>query len=76
MAESDEPQRPPKPKSISSLESLQLGFMIVSAIGAFFYFRGPAQNDAQLAFRIGVIAVGFIGLLIVSIIRLTRKRRN
>jgi hypothetical protein len=55
---------------------LQLVFLIMSGFGVVFYFRGPPQNEAQALFRIGSVAVGIVGFLVVTAIKLSRGRRS
>jgi hypothetical protein len=65
----------PGPTPSGPLDTLQMVFTIVACLGAFFYFRGPAHNNAQLLFRLGVMGVGAVGLLVVTVLKLTRQRR-
>jgi hypothetical protein len=77
MAEDDDREREPEPKpaGFSTLDGLQIAFGIAACSGFIFYVNGPAKNLNQTFFRLGVMAVGAIGLLIVTIIKLANRRR-
>jgi hypothetical protein len=76
MADRDELDDEPKPKpaGFSGLDGLQLVFLIAACSGAIFYVNGPAQNANQAFFRLGVMVLGGIGLLVVTIVKLTTRR--
>ena len=71
----DDPKPGPGPAASGTLDTLQMVFTIVACLGAFFYFRGPAHNTAQLLFRLGVIGVGTVGLAVVTVLKFVRQRR-
>lgn len=77
MADDDRPEGEPGPDRtpLGGLEGLQLVFGIVACLGVYFYFRGPAANEAQFLFRFGVMVVGTVGLAVVTILKLVRRRR-
>lgn len=45
------------------LQGLQVASFVMLAMGVMFYFKGPAANQAQFLFRVGTVALGFIGLV-------------
>lgn len=51
----------------------QLFIFLILFSGYLFLFRGPAAKPAQLAFRIGLLAVGVTGLLV---LRARKKPRS
>lgn len=75
MAISDERDEKPKPAPIQVLDILQIVFLVAGCSGVFFTLNGPAKNEAQALFRLGVMIVGGIGLVVVTILKLTTRRR-
>jgi hypothetical protein len=69
----DEPK--PEPKRFGGLDALQVVFGVAACSGVFFTISGPAKNTGHLLFRLGVMGVGCLGLLVVTILKLTRQRR-
>ena len=67
-------EEPPlEPTKFKTLDALQVVFMVAACSGAFFSISGPAKNTGHLLFRLGVMAVGGIGLLVITIIKLSRR---
>ena len=75
MADGDRGDDKPKPTSFGLLDGLQVVFLVGGCSGLFFALRGPAQNEAQALFRLGVMGVGGVGFVVVSILKVTRGRR-
>jgi len=68
-------ERPkPAPAPIRVLDVLQIVFLVAGCSGVFFTLNGPAKNEAQALFRLGVMIVGGIGLVVVTILKLTSRR--
>ena len=44
--------------------------------GYLLFFKGPAANEKQQAFRIAVFAIGMVGSLIVLVLKAARDRRR
>ena len=67
------PDQPgPQMPRFGLLDVLQTVFLVSICLGAFFFLR-PSSNPAQIWFRIGIIAFGTIGLLVVIAIRVARQ---
>jgi hypothetical protein len=77
MARSDEREDRPKPAPapLKVLDILQIVFLVAGCSGVFFTLNGPAKNEAQALFRLGIMIVGGIGLVVVTILKLTTRRR-
>ena len=61
---------------MQTLDRLGSFFLMLLCLGAFYlFFRGPANNGAQLAFRIGLFVVGGIGMLVVGILKQLPPRK-
>jgi hypothetical protein len=75
MPAADERAKTPErqPGGFGLLDGLQIAFVVASCLGGLSFVRGPAVNDAQLLFRLGSSAVGLIGFLVVTVIKLTRR---
>jgi hypothetical protein len=65
----------PGPAPLRVLDILQIVFLAAGCSGVFFTVNGPAKNEAQALFRLGVMVVGGIGLLVVTVLKLTSRRR-
>ncbi|HEY1378436.1 MAG TPA: hypothetical protein VGF55_16680 [Gemmataceae bacterium] len=74
MTDPKEPTPPPPPSK--GLDGLQLFFLVAACVGGFLSMRSPATNLAQAIFRAAVVAVGAIGLLVVSLIKYNRSRHG
>ena len=58
-------------KGKSPLDGLQFFFLLTWGAGTYLlFFKGEAVNLKQLLFRVGLFAVGFIGSLVVMLVRL------
>jgi hypothetical protein len=55
------------------LDKLAFPFVFTAGFGTYLlFFKGPAANGAQLAFRIGLFAVGMVGSLIIFVFKAMR----
>ena len=62
----------PKGRGFDTLNFL---FMFMVLFGGYMLFlKGPATNSAQLAFRIGVFAVGLVGSIALLVLRAVRSK--
>lgn len=78
MAEDEDRGGKPKPgpAPLRALDILQIGFLVAGGSGAIFALRGPAHNEGQALFRLGLMGVGLVGLVVVTILKLTSRRRS
>jgi hypothetical protein len=77
MVDGNGPEYKPEeePAHWSPLDGLQLVFVILACLGGFFYFRGPAANEAQTVFRLGIIVGAMFGLAVVTILKYVKHGR-
>lgn len=61
--------------SDEGLRKLDWLFIFMGAFGIYLYQKSPAANAAQSAFRLGLIAVGALGLLTTYAIRFSRRKK-
>ena len=65
---------PPAPvEGRSSLDGLQMLFVLMAAIPGVFHLIRPATNTGQLIFRLSVSAIGIIGFIVVTILKFRRS---
>jgi hypothetical protein len=58
------------------LDRLSFFFLFSWLFGAYsLFWKGPAANDAQQAFRVAVFAVGLVGTLIIWAVKAFRAGR-
>lgn len=65
-----------EPPKFATLDALQVVFGVAACMGGFFFIQGPAKNTAHLLFRLGIMGVGMVGLLVVTILKMNRPRRS
>jgi hypothetical protein len=70
----DEDEPAPKPTGFSTLDALQVVFGVAACSGLIFYVNGPAQNTNQALFRLGVMGLGLLGLVVVTIVKFLSRR--
>jgi hypothetical protein len=75
MADGEERESRSGPAPIKALDVLQIVFLVAGCSGVFFTLNGPAKNEAHALFRLGVMVVGGIGLVVVTILKLARRPR-
>ena len=78
MAEWDERGEKSEPNATQYglLDGLTVVFAVAAFLGLFFYFSRPAENQAVVWFRLGMAIVGSIGLVAVSVLKMSRSRRS
>ena len=63
------------PKDGGGFDKLNFLFMFMLLFGGYMLFlKGPASNSGQLAFRIGVFAVGLVGSVVLLVLRAVRSK--
>jgi uncharacterized membrane protein YsdA (DUF1294 family) len=70
----DERKDAASPKKNDPLDILLLVFVIMGAVGAFLSFQRPAANTAHLLFRLGIAGVSLVGIIVVLVLKMLRKR--
>jgi hypothetical protein len=61
----------------SLMNRVQFWAVLLMALGAYYlFFRAPAANEKQLAFRIAIFATGTVGFVTIQIIRFSRNRTS
>ena len=48
-------------------------FVVLNALSAMLWLKGPAANSAQFIFRIGLCVVAIVGLIVMLILRKMRS---
>jgi len=78
MVEKDESgdKSEPNAPQYRLLDGLTVVFAVAACLGLFFYFSRPAENQAVVWFRLGMAVVGSIGLVAVSVLKMSRSRRS
>ncbi|HKA08389.1 MAG TPA: hypothetical protein VKD71_14110 [Gemmataceae bacterium] len=66
----------PAPTQYGLLDGLTIVFAVAAFLGLFFYFSRPAENQAVVWFRLGMAVFGSIGLVAVSVLKMSRSRRS
>jgi hypothetical protein len=69
-------RREPEATQYGLLDGLTVVFAVAACLGLFFYFSRPAENQAVVWFRLGLAILGSIGLVAVSVLKMTRSRRS
>lgn len=57
-----------------ALDKAVMFFVILNAIGAMLWLKGPAANPVQFVFRIALCVVAVVGLVVLLILRKTRSQ--
>ncbi|MHB0938190.1 MAG: hypothetical protein ACYDCO_19670 [Armatimonadota bacterium] len=71
----EQPQPSPQQAKTGCLQTLRTVFLVTAAMPIFFFIsRGPAENKAQLWFRLGSLAVGVVGALVVHLLMVKAQR--
>jgi hypothetical protein len=65
----------PEATQYGLLDGLTVVFAVAACLGLFFYFSRPAENQAVVWFRLGMAIVGSLGLVAVSVLKMSRNRR-
>ena len=71
----EQPQPSPQQAKTGCLQTLRTVFLVTAAMPLFFFVsKGPTTNKAQLWFRLGMIAVGVIGAIVVHLLMVKAQR--
>lgn len=65
---------PEEKQNSSPLSGLELFFLLCLGISGFLWLRSPATSTTHLMFRLGLSAVGMVGLIVLLILRFTREK--
>ena len=76
MADRDEYDDEPKPPAtrFSTLDALQVVFLVAACSGVFFTISGPARNAEHAMFRLGIMGLGLLGLVVVTLVKYLSRR--